>query len=225
MRLGAISKARALAIIELDEMNLGGKVRFSDCVAPLISKYRFEKYPQKPEDFDLGDKGVKFESGKAGDITIDSLVIYSGAIYVDTHASTEVSQNILIEMLQWSRAELGLTYQDGMIRKWGYISDLVFFTDFPILASLSAPVRRLAEKTSGVTETLWGGLKYQTMSISIGHDPTLRKSGIASLFIQHRINSSFADNKYYSEAPLPTDLHIKFLEEFEADVLDAFNEG
>jgi hypothetical protein len=225
MRLGAITKARALAIIELDEMNLGGKVRFSDCIAPLIGKYRFDRYPQKQEDFDLGDKGVKFESGKAGDITIDSLVIYSGAIYVDTLASTERSQNVLIEMLQWARGELGLTYEDGMIRKWGYISDLIFFTDFPILASLSAPVRRLAEKTSSVTETLWGGLKYQSMSISIGHDPTLRKNGIASLFIQHRINSSFAENKYFSEAPLPTDLHIKFLEEFEADVLESISES
>jgi hypothetical protein len=30
-----------------------------------------------------------------------------------------------------------------------------------------------------------------------------------------------AKNKFYSEAPLPTDMHIKFLEEFEADALAA----
>jgi hypothetical protein len=223
MRLGAITKARALAIIELDELNLGGRVRFSDCVAPLISRYRFEKYPQKPEDFDLEDKGVKFESGKAGEITIDSLVIYAGAIYVDTLASTDVSQNILIEMLQWARGELGLTYKDGMINRWGYISDLVFYTDFPILASVSPAVKRLAEKTSSVTERLWSGLKFESMAVNIGHDPTARKNGVASFIIQHRINSNFNQNKYFSEAPLPTDLHLKFLEEFEADILESLN--
>jgi hypothetical protein len=101
----------------------------------------------------------------------------------------------------------------------------VFYTDFPLLASFSPPLQRLAEKTSGVTEKLWGGLKYQSMSINIGHDPTARKNGIASFIIQHRINSSFSENKYFSEAPLPTDLHIKFLEEFEADVLESLTEG
>jgi hypothetical protein len=221
MKLAAITKARALAIIELDELNVGGKVRFSDCIAPLVHRYGFQVSPQKPVDFDLGDKGVRFESGKAGEITIDSLTIYSGAIFVDTLSSTKDSQEILTGMLEWARGELGLSYQDGMIRKWGYISDLLFYTDFPLLASFSPPLQRLAQKTSSVTEKLWGGLKYQSMAIQIGHDPTARKSGIASLSIQHRINSSFAENKYFSEAPLPTDLHIKFLEEFEVDVLES----
>jgi hypothetical protein len=219
MQLAAVSKARALAIIELDELNMGGKVRFSDCIAPLVQRYGFQKYPQKPEDFDWGDKGVRFESGKAGEITIDSLTVYSGAIFVDTFSSTKDSKEILTGMLEWAREELGLSYQDGMIRKWGYISDLLFYTDFPLLASFSSPLQKLAEKTSHVTEKLWDGLKYQSMSINIGHDPTARKNGIASFIIQHRISSSFSENKYFSEAPLPTDLHIKFLEEFEADVL------
>jgi hypothetical protein len=48
-----------------------------------------------------------------------------------------------------------------------------------------------------------------------------RKNGIASLIIEHRVNTPFEENKYFSEAPLPTKLHIKFLEEFEADVLAA----
>jgi hypothetical protein len=221
MKLAAISKARALTMIELDELNVGGKVRLLDCVAPIVERYKFAVFPQKAEDFDLGEKGVRFEAGKAGDLTIDSLVIYSGAILVDTFSSTSDSQGILLGMLEWGREALGLTYTPGMLKKWGYISQILFYTDFPLLAAVSPALRNLALKTSSVTEGLFGGLVYEPVNISIGHDPMARKHGIASFYIQHRVNALFSENKYFSEAPLPTDLHIKFLEEFESDIMES----
>ena len=221
MRLAAVNKARALAIIELNEFNLGGKVRFTDCVVPLVERYGFASFPKEAKDFDLSDKGVKFESGKADGVTIDAIVFYDGALYVDTLSTTDDSKRIMLEMLEWGRDAFGLTYTPGMVRKWGYISQLVFYTDFPLLVAMSSPANRLAKKVSSVTEELWNGLKYQTANLSIGHDPSARKNSIASFFIQHRINSTFDENKYYSEAPLPTHQHLKFLEEFEADVLES----
>lgn len=222
MQIAAVNKARALAIIELDEFNVGGKVRFTDCIAPIVERYGFAFFPKETKDFDLSDKGVRFESGKANGLTIDALVFYDGAFFIDTLSSTDDSKKILLEMLEWGRDTLGLTYTPGMIRKWGYINQVTFYTDFPLLASMSSPVQKLANKTSRFMEELWGGLKYQPLNLSIGHDPTARKNGIASLYIQHRINSAVAENKYFSEAPLPTNLHIKFLEEFEADILESF---
>ena len=221
MRLAAVTKARALGIIGLDELNLGGKVRFADCIGPIVERYGFLIFPKEPKEIDLSDKGARFESGKANGVTIDSLVVYDGALLVDTLSNTSDSKRILIEMLEWGRDALGLTYVEGMIKQWGYISDVVFFTDFPLLPSVSSPVQKLAQKTSQFTEKLWNGLKYEPSNISIGHDPGVRKNGVASFFIQHRVNATFAENKYYSEAPLPTDLHIQLLEEFEADVLES----
>ena len=220
MRVASVAKARALALLEVGELNVGGKVRFADCVVPLVERYGFLVFPREPNDFDLAEKGVRFESGKDSDITIDSLVIYNGAMYIDTFSSTDDSQRILLDMLAWGRDHLGLTYSPKSIRKWGYISQVIFETDFPLLPSLSYPLANLAEKTSAVTRELWDGLEYEPNNVSIGHDPRLRKNGIASFFIQHRINTRFDENKYYSEAPLPTSLHVQFLEELEADVLE-----
>jgi hypothetical protein len=45
-----------------------------------------------------------------------------------------------------------------------------------------------------------------------------RKYGIAPFSITRRAESRFSENKYFSEAPLPTDIHISLLEEFEAEV-------
>ncbi|HET9086366.1 MAG TPA: hypothetical protein VFN53_02470, partial [Acidobacteriaceae bacterium] len=75
--------------------------------------------------------------------------------------------------------------------------------------------------TSAVTEQIFEGLQYQPSQIWVGHDPGVRKNAIASFMIAHRVNTSFSENIFFSEAPLPTDLHIKFLNEFEKDVMES----
>jgi hypothetical protein len=217
MQVTAISKARTLALIEIDELNRNGKVRLADCVKPLVQKFDFKRFPQNIDEFDL-QKGISFGSGRLDEYVIDALMVYDGAIYVETLSSTADSQTVLLKILEWGASNLGLTYTDGMIRKWAYISNIVFYTDFPLLAQMSGPLKSLALKTSEVMESLFSGLKYQPISFQIGHDPVARKHTIASLIVQHRINTRVEENKYFSEAPLPTDLHIRFLEEFERDV-------
>jgi hypothetical protein len=221
MKILAVIKARSLAFLEIDELNRNGKVRFFDCVAAIVEKYQFAVFPQKTEDFDLEKTGVKFGSGRAGDLTIDSLTIYNRAIVVDTFSNTTDSKRIVHEMLEWGTGVLGLTYSPEQITRWGHISNVVFSTDFPLLATFSTPLQNLARKTSAFTDEVFGGLPYQPMSITVGHDPMVRKNAIAGFLITHRVETKFEENRYFSEAPLTTDLHIKYLEEFEAEVLES----
>jgi hypothetical protein len=205
-------------MLELDSLSNGGRVRISDCIPALVSKYDFQKFPATPEDFDLEGKGVHFESGTADGFLIDSLVIYSGAIFLDTIASTDDSKRILLGLFEWAREEFGLSYQPSLIRKWAFISDVVFRCDFPLLRRCSPPLENLARKTSGFMEELFDGLEYDPYQVWIGHDPEKRKNAIASLLITHRANTSHSENIFFSEAPLPTHLHVQFLQEFEDDV-------
>lgn len=219
MELVAILKARALAMIELDAMNQGGMLRLADLVPPLVERYDFKVYPTKPEDFDPSKNGVKFQQGKYGNLLVESLTVYDGALVVDTLATTDESRHILVNVLEWGRDAFGLTYDEKQIRRWGYISNLVFKTDFPLLRHLSGPLHRLAEKTSFFTEKVFDGLVYEPTQVWVGHDPQVRKNGIASFLITHRVNTALSENIFFSEAPLPTNLHIKVLEELEVDVL------
>jgi len=221
MEVTAIPRARAIAMMELDALTNGGKVRLSDCIRPLVERYDFQRFPTKPEDFDLADKGARFESGKAGGLLVDSLIIYSGAILIDTLASTNDSKKMVLDLLEWGRAELGISYEERMIRRWGHISHLVFTSDIPLLDQFSSPLQKLAAKTSAVTEETFEGLKYMPSHLSIGHDPAVRKHSIASFSIAHRVNTPYSENIFFSEAPLPTHLHIQFLREFEQDVRDS----
>jgi hypothetical protein len=219
MEVTAILKARAVALVYVDELNLSGKLRFFDIVSPLVEKYGFLIYPSKPEDFDP-EKGIKFGSGKRGDKVIDLLAFFTGLISLETLSSTADSRAILEEMLVWGREKLGLTYNAGTVRHWAYISQVSFNTDFPLLSLLSKPLQNLGRKTGEAVSGFFGEtVPYELTKVNVGHDPAARKNAIAGITIDRRIDVPFGENRFFSEAPLPTELHIKFLQEFEAEVL------
>jgi hypothetical protein len=219
MQVMSIPKARAVALIEIDELNTNGTIRFADIVAPLVEKYGFLTYPTKAEDFDP-EKGVKFHSGKADGKVIDLLNIFPGLITLETLSSTSDSKAILEKLLAWGRDHLGLTYSEGLIKRWGYISHIVFYSEVPLLSMLSRPLQDLAKKTGDFVDgNFREGLVYEVSKVVIGHDPLRRQGSIAGISIEHRANMQFSENKFFSEAPLPTDLHIKFLKELEQDVI------
>ena len=122
------------------------------------------------------------------------------------------------EMLAWGADKLGLNYKPGMINRFAYVSDLSFYSDVPILG-VSHAVTRLADKTSKALSEIWQEpIRYDPINVMVGHDPLSRKYGIAPFSISRRAEARFAENKYFSEAPLPTDMHLAMLEEFEADL-------
>jgi hypothetical protein len=84
---------------------------------------------------------------------------------------------------------------------------------------VSPALAKLAAKTSTALTDIWQEpVQYETTNLAVGHDPMARKYGIAPFSITHRAESRFSENKYFSEAPLPTDTHISLLEEFEAEI-------
>jgi hypothetical protein len=220
MQLAAIIKARTLAFIEIDGLNKHGKIRLADLVSPIVSRYDFKSYPAKLEDFDVEGKGIEFLSGRLGDIVIDQFKIYSGLIFVETLSSTEDSRKVILDMLQWGKEDMGMTVDDRTIRQWAFVSHVTFFSEVSLLRDMSSPLGKLAEKTGRFVSDIFGeSLTYHPLNFVVGHDPAARKNGIASFSIQQRANIPFRENKFFSEAPLPTDIHLRFLQELEADVM------
>jgi hypothetical protein len=225
VKLASIVLARIIALVELDELNLKGKVRLADAVPLLVQQFDFATYPKGAEDLDL-EKGVTFRSGKAGDIVVDVLTLYTQAIVVESLSSTDDSQKALKAILGWAKSELGLTYEEKMIRRTAFVSQVVFYSDVPLLNAISPSLNSLAKKTSEFLGGIFDdGLTFEVAKIAIGHDPSARKTSIASFTLEHRVNTKFSDGKFFSEAPLPTKLHIKLLEELEADLSEAQHES
>ena len=226
MNLAAIIKARTIGFIEIEELNTSGRVRLVDIVPEIVKRYDFKVFPTKIEDFDLIDKGVVFASGRLGDIVIDELKIYSGLTYVESLSTTEDSRKVLLDLLEWGAEELGLTYTEGMIRHWAYVSNITFTSEFPLIKALSSPLDKIAEKIGKKVSEFFGEeIIYQPMNFSVGHDPRTRKNGIAPFSIEQRGNVKFDDNKFFSAAPLPTELHLEYLREIEKAAQASWHES
>src|SRR5260370_28525684 len=100
MQISAVIAARFFAFIETYDLNPRGRAYFPEIVAALVEPYGFSKFPQKPEEFDES-KGVVFQEGRAGDVTIREAQISDHAIYVDSASSTQDSEKIFHESLTW----------------------------------------------------------------------------------------------------------------------------
>lgn len=215
MKLSAIILARVLGYVEAIDLNPRGTLFYPEFTQEFVKQYQFQKFPQTIEEFDES-KGVEFHQGKCGDKIIQKFVIWNTILVIETRSSTAEAKQILEEMLSWGSHKFGLAYKPGMIKRFAYVSDLTFFSDVPLF-SFNPAVTQLAAKTSKAVSEIWQEpVQYEPLGIGVGHDPLARKYSIAAFSISHRVESKFTENKYFSEAPLPTDKHIALLEEFEA---------
>jgi len=218
MQISAVITARFFVFIETNDLNPMGRAYFPQIVSALVERYGFLKFPQKPEEFDES-KGVVFQEGRAGDVTIRQINVYDHATYVDTASSTDDSEKFFHETLTWLSKDFGLQYRPQMVKRTTYVSQLTFYSDV-MLDNLHPALSKLAQRlTRRVPEYYGQALQHQPASTSITYDPLSVKAGPANFTIERRADTLFKENKYFSTAPLPTDEHINFLQDFEADVL------
>lgn len=183
----------------------------------LVERFGFLKYPTSVNDFDE-TKGVEFVEGHFEGTTVDKIIVWSNGIQVDTRASTQVSQEILHSTLLWLKEEAGLTYESGMIKRWAHLSDVAFHSDVNFDAIHPALIKLCASVSREVSILRGAKFDYEFTGMSFSFDRSIRQAPVAAFLLQRRAETPFSENKYFSEAPLPTDIHIKLLEELEADL-------
>lgn len=224
MQVKAILVARLLGFVELATLNPEGRIFFPNIISGIVERFNFQKYPTTPEQFDEV-KGIEFHDGQWDGINVQKLVMYNNGFLVETQSSTDDSERIMLASLEWAKTELGITFDPKMIYRRRYLSDLVFSTDAPIIDGFS-PISNLVTNLSDMTEAVLDErLHYAGLRLDVDFERFQRQAPIAPFTIQRRNDYAFSDNTYYSEAPLPTELHVQLLEEYEKDILAAFEAG
>jgi hypothetical protein len=218
MQLSAVILARVLFFVEAIDLNPRGTAYYPDIVRALVERYRFQKFPQKAEDFDEL-KGVTFEQGRSGDVTIYTLVIYNNGLQLDTTRSTDASEAILVDALGWASQELGLVYKPEMVKRKGYVSNFTFYSDAPLLQTNPILNNLSAKVSKAVSDNLKSPMSFQPSAILISQDPEAQRIPVSPFSIERRAQTPFSDKKYFSAAPLPTAIHVGLVEEYEKSVL------
>jgi hypothetical protein len=218
MRITAIKLARVIALFDPDELAPDGRVSLTRVTAEIAKKFQFQKFPtpgEQPDD----KKGVAFLDGTWNDTPVMKLTIYNDGIIVDTRSSTTRSLEILKESLHWARLELGMRFEEEMLRRTRYLSSFSFFSEAPILTHSQA-MNNAAMAMAELTKSITGQTrKYEGSRIDLDFDHSANRDTVAPFTIQRLGVESFESNRYYTQAPLPTEAHIALVEQFEADVL------
>jgi len=214
MELLSVRTARLLVFFPTNELNPHGRALIQDVFPAFVERYHFAKYPQKYEEFDESN-GVRFENGAWNGLQC-TIVIYHNGILVDTRSSSDDSETILEDALKWGADSFGLVYKPEMLMRKAYLSELDIKCDIP-LESLNSKLDAFVNKLSTTVSQLTGqNLNYKADALRLNFDTAFSKGPAGPMRIERLAEVPFAENKYYVSAPLPTKLHLEFLEEFES---------
>jgi|SRR5467141_3105969 len=217
MKLSAVLLARVIFFVESVELNPRGAAYYPDIVKGLVERYGFKKFPEKFDEFDE-QKGVMLLGGKYGDTVIDKVIINTWGLTFDTTSSTRNAEELLIDALTWGSEHLKLHYSPDMIKRKAYVSQILFYSDAPLLSVnpiLNVVGKRISKE---VSENLKLPYTFQPRGVSLGIDPEEQRIPVQVFSIERREGVAFSENKYWSAAPVSTDSHLALIEEFERSI-------
>jgi len=218
MQLSAVFLARVLFFVEAVDLNPRGTAYYPAIARALVEQYGFQKFPQKVEEFDQS-KGITFEAGRVADVTIDRVVIYDTGLQLDTTRDTQTSERILNDALVWASQKLGLAYKPEMVKRKAYVSQFSFYSDAPLLQT-NPLLNTLSGKVSkAVSDSIKNPISFQPTAILIGHDPENQRFSVSAFSIERRVQTPFSEKKYFSAAPVQSNLHFGLVEEYEEYIL------
>jgi hypothetical protein len=219
MRLSAIAMSRVIGIPARFELNPFGRAFVPSLVPRITERYRFMKSPTSFEDA-AKDGGLVFEQGYAEECgTITKLTAYEQGFSLESRAHSSDGKATILGLYKWICDEHGLSFNESSIKKWLYVTDLLFYSDAS-LDDLNPSLNILRQAMTKLNEDMGRpSIPFVTTQIVVNHDKNILDFPQTSFTVARDLSAAFTENKYYSESPFPSEKHIEILEEFERSVL------
>jgi hypothetical protein len=214
MKIVSVQLARALWFLEPGQLNPKGKNVFSDLVPAIVETFGFQHFPKLGDD--LKD-GVKFRQGtfttSSDDLNV-AFTIYNDALSAEA-SSTKYAEEFLFEVGGLGK-DLGYVFEESMISKRAYVSQIVVQSDQKI-TSINPRLIRFSHLVSDATGL---GIDYSFSSIEFWPDQRLTFKPAPFQFSRRIGDASFEDH-YWSQAATTTDKHLELLNELEQILADS----
>jgi len=206
----SVGLARAFWFMDVNELNPNGRDLFTHLFPSFVDDYKFKGYPVAGQDFKDGMKftGGEFEK-EDGTVIGFNVTIYTNGISADTFSSTNDSDAFLKEALD-ELPQLGFAFDEDMIQRKEYNSQItVKFSGS--LEHLNPGLLEFANMLSSAS----GGIKFDTCAFELWPDQTILNKPVNFSF-QRKSGDPSSSDRYWSQACVPTDVHLKLLEKLEA---------
>jgi hypothetical protein len=215
MKLLRTSLARAIWLVDPEVINAGGR-SFWEFYHALAKRYHFSKFPQHLMDFN-SNNALEFTAGtfvktKRLQLRV-GLAFYNNGVMADTLSSTDDADHFLTDIFQWAAREFDIFTDSGQVRK-SYVSQVDVKFDSAVKFAnpkLDFVADRLNSEAApfGAKRVPFGlgGLELWTEDIHMPQGQVFK--------LEHKHETEFTENIYYSVAPLQTQQHMALLEDIE----------
>lgn len=160
-------------------------------------------------------QGTLFTAGRS--IVILEIHIYNDGIVVSCPTSDDVDA-VLDDLMRWAEATIGLR-PPQIAQPRRYTSFLTVELDRVPDAKLNRFAATQRALTDAIRETFSEERRFDLHRIGLAVDPQLvGPFSHTPFFIERRVGVPYAQNRFWSGAPLKTDAHLRVLEIFEAEL-------
>jgi hypothetical protein len=219
MKLLSVKGARAIWLFPLADLNPRGKASERNGLLEIGKRYQFATSPSPADLVMAREKNlpIRYMSGtflppKKDAISID-LQIYRDGIVADSRSSTADSTAFIEDLLTWACKEFGLLPHERVVKHKLAVSEVYVSTE----RSLSLINPKLAAFSKFLTSKTQAhaGAQFEVGSIGFWADQTEVPTKPVHFRFERAEGVSFAENRYYSIAPLDTDEHLELLDRLE----------
>jgi hypothetical protein len=172
-------------------------------------KYGFMESPQTVADFDLS-KGISFSHGYFENrMVIDKFRIYNNGVVVETKETTDDCVRIISDITAWGAEKGGVLFEENTSSPELYLSH--FEVEMAVdLQGASRKFQTISEQINRYMSSYKEiGRDFRLSTMSFQLDPLL--GGPTSFKFERRNGKSFAENLYFSSAPLKSQDHVSLL--------------
>jgi hypothetical protein len=180
-------------------------------VQRLVERYGFLKSPKTYEEYNDHENGVMFADGTFDGFEVSEVRIFANGLLLTTGGSTDVAERLFADIVTvWQAVGLDLVVE--MATGPNYISQLVVKSSIDLLL-LNAAIDDVIENwfpKQRVTGELRGPAGIGSVGLF-----TRGNLEISPIRIERLSGAPVETMEFWSQAPLPTTLHMSFLTRWE----------
>jgi hypothetical protein len=215
MELTGIDNSRVVLLTQVRRPD--GQIYLPDAIAKIVERYSFVKAPAPDEALPY-----TFKIGKFRDSQIAELGIYNDGIIVSSASDTDLLDAFIEDFLSWAMKEFGLQQLTTTPSEKYYESSVVVRSTTD-LASLLRPKYDITDIIAEAMQSakIDTELKFSGAIFDFDVGAIKRKRKPFRLIVDRRVNVSFLENVFFSQAPFRTKDHLEILKSLERIATDS----